>query len=281
MKNLKKLSVAIVALAMCALLGISVWAANWLDVTYTATFDNKSTLCVTGAEQTATLTVKTSSAVKMDSITAQLTSDLEIISVTFGSLTGAEWDTETGMIMWYSADAENVTTDTLAVVTVKVPATVAAGSYKVDFEIIDISSDYGTVWETGATVSATLTVAEHSYTASYTDNGDGTHTANYVCANDQTHTKIDDPVSHDFTNGDCVCGSAKPATGLKGDVDLDGDVDSDDLTLLARHVGGIEYITDATALANADVIEDGTINSDDLTKHARYVGGIITDWSQD
>ena len=66
-----------------------------------------------------------------------------------------------------------------------------------------------------------------------------------------------------------------------GDLNLDGAVDSDDLTLLARHVGGIEPVEDAQALANCDVNGDGQINSDDLTRHARYVGGIITDWDDE
>ena len=93
--------------------------------------------------------------------------------------------------------------------------------------------------------------------------------------------QVGEKVNHDFTNGDCICGTEKPAaTGLKGDLNGDGEVNSADLTLLARHVGGIEYITDSALLANADVNGDGEVNSADLTKHARYVGGIITDWSQ-
>lgn len=127
----------------------------------------------------------------------------------------------------------------------------------------------------------------HAYPAtpsSYTDNGDGTHTANYVCGNDANHIEKKNPVSHTYDQaGDkCVCGAVKPVTTVvKGDIDLDGDVDSDDLTLLARHVGGIEVITDTAVLANANVNGDGGVDSDDLTKHARYVGGIITDWSQE
>lgn len=83
-----------------------------------------------------------------------------------------------------------------------------------------------------------------------------------------------------------VCSATKdeiiPAlTHLPGDIDLDGDVDSYDLTTLARHVGGIEYITDTEALTNADVNNDGDIDAYDLTKHARYVGGIITNWDQE
>lgn len=69
------------------------------------------------------------------------------------------------------------------------------------------------------------------------------------------------------------------ATGLLGDLNLDGLVNSDDLTLLARHVGKIEFLS-GQALANADVNGDGEVDSDDLTKHARYVGKIISDWSQ-
>ncbi len=68
--------------------------------------------------------------------------------------------------------------------------------------------------------------------------------------------------------------------GLKGDLDLNGSVNSNDLTLLARHVAGIETVT-GTALKNSDVTGDGTVNSEDLTKHARYVAGIITSWDQE
>ena len=76
----------------------------------------------------------------------------------------------------------------------------------------------------------------------------------------------------------CVYQVAEAAAAL-GDLNLDGEVDSDDLTLLARHVAGIERVTGA-ALANADVTGDGEVNSDDLTRHARYVAGIITGWEQ-
>ena len=63
--------------------------------------------------------------------------------------------------------------------------------------------------------------------------------------------------------------------GLKGDVDLDGIVGPTDLTTLARHVAEIEFVTDATALENAEVTGDDVIGPDDLTKLARYVAEII------
>ena len=272
MKNLKKLSVAIVALAMCALLGISVWAANTLDVSYTATLDNEK-LCVSEAVQEATMTVKVSSKVDMDSFTAQLIvpEGLTVKTVTFGDLTNAIYDETENMIMWWSDKAEDVNNDLLAVVTVEVPAN-AKGTYEIGFEIIDISSGYGNVWETGASVTATLTVADHEWNEpTYSDTEGETHTANYTCKNNANHTKSDAPVAHDFTNGDCVCGAKKPATGLKGDVDLDGDVDMDDVVALMSHVLMDVIITDPTSLSNGEVTNDTTLNMDDVVKLMRYV----------
>ena len=59
-----------------------------------------------------------------------------------------------------------------------------------------------------------------------------------------------------------------------GDTDGDGEISASDLTKLARHVGGIETITDAALLANADIDGDGEVGAADLTKLARFVGGI-------
>lgn len=64
---------------------------------------------------------------------------------------------------------------------------------------------------------------------------------------------------------------------LIGDTNLDGNVDSEDLTILARHVAGIELVT-ATAFVNADVNGDGEVDAEDLTLHARYIAGIIDEW---
>ena len=74
-------------------------------------------------------------------------------------------------------------------------------------------------------------------------------------------------------NGGKITVKEKP-TALYGDVNLDGAIDAKDLTLLARHVAKIEYITDPQALVNADINKDGGISSEDLTKLARHVAKI-------
>lgn len=70
-----------------------------------------------------------------------------------------------------------------------------------------------------------------------------------------------------------------PASDVKiGDVDNDGAVAASDLTVLARHVGGIETITDAKAVEAADTDKSGAIDASDLTKLARVVAQIDTDF---
>lgn len=271
MKNFKKLSVAIVALAMCALLSVSVWAANSSGVSYTADFDDAK-LCITGVEQTATLTININKEVEMDSVTAQVKSDLEISDITFEAFTDVSWNKETGMIIaWNPLDAANVSTDVLAVLTLKVPADVKAGTYKVTFDIQEISKDYGTPWEDGEILEATLTVAEH-----------------------------------DFTNGDCECGAKKPVTDIsviyKGaDLETAYTVEGSVVTVtysLACKVGywnetegkyvaltatkvsdntysftAPEGVAEVLLVVKGDVSSDGKVNNTDVTQaKAIYLG---------
>jgi len=61
---------------------------------------------------------------------------------------------------------------------------------------------------------------------------------------------------------------------LKGDTNGDGLIGAEDITVLARHVGGIEFITNGVLLLNGDMDNSGGTGSDDLTALARIVGRI-------
>lgn len=61
---------------------------------------------------------------------------------------------------------------------------------------------------------------------------------------------------------------------VKGDVTGDGQVTSEDLTALARHIAKIELLPEEM-LKSADVDGSGDVNSEDLTVLARYIAKII------
>lgn len=65
------------------------------------------------------------------------------------------------------------------------------------------------------------------------------------------------------------------ATGMKGDVNLDGKVDMTDAIRLLRHTLGIEVITDSTALVNGEVTGNTSLDMQDCIKILRYYLGII------
>ena len=70
-----------------------------------------------------------------------------------------------------------------------------------------------------------------------------------------------------------------PVTGMKGDVDLDEDVDMNDAIALLRHTLGIEVITDTVSLSNGEVTGNESLDMQDCIKILRYSLGIITSWN--
>ena len=79
------------------------------------------------------------------------------------------------------------------------------------------------------------------------------------------------PIQTDVNIGMNPSGS----TNLLGDVNGDRNVNSYDLTALAKHMAKIAIITDNQLLKNADTNQDGTVTANDLTHLAKYVAKII------
>lgn len=168
MNNFKKFLTLVFALTMCLLASIPVFAQNDLGVSYTATLD-QSTLEVSENDQTVVLTVKADRMVSLDAITAQakVPAGLKLAGLSNSTLnfTNQHINISNGMISWYwgyDDGNDNATADHIATVTYTVPANTSAGTYEIEFDIIMLSSDWGTQWEFGETVTATLTITEAS-----------------------------------------------------------------------------------------------------------------------
>lgn len=124
------------------------------------------------------------------------------------------------------------------------------------------------LWEVGATEASYSTVAVGS-NPSYSISGvvAGTYMLRISKAGHVTREYTVVISDEDVTQDAKIC--------PKGDMNLDGEVNADDLTVLARHVAKIEGLTDDYALLSADVDNNGSLSADDLTKLARYVAKII------
>lgn len=253
------------------------------------------------ADQTVTIMLNTPTCYNIEGVWSTTASgktnsiSLKGLNATF---TNADvLDVSTGEVIWIDYTFDAPVEGDIMTATYTIPANTPAGEYTVTFtRDVFTGADY-TPDNEDVVYTATIKVTRH--TCSDVAN-DGDHICDDpLCAKtgvtECSHgsygkdavdhwsicAECGAPISgsfsaHDFTNGDCVCG-AKPL----GDVNQDGKMDADDLTLLARHVSGIQVITDETALVNADVNEDGKIDAEDLTKLAQCINGLITKWKED
>lgn len=187
--------------------------------------------------------------------------------------------------------------------TYTVAANTASGTYKIAFAKTVYAGADAEPDETSEMLEIAIEVVGHTCTFHHyesdidshwqicacgktIDNTDWDHTHDTYGKDDTQHWSIcvcgaivpDTTAPHDFTKGDCVCGAKKPATGLKGDVNLDGEITMEDAVALLRHVLNDLIITDATALSNGEVTGDTSLTMEDAVKIMRYALHDITSW---
>lgn len=162
-------------LCVCLCLGMvspafAAGESNTLGVSFRASLDRQE-LTVSDQAQTVVLHIAASSPVTVDGIgfTTVMPGDFTVQSVTSEDLTYATSDFANGIFGWTSSDSENVTGVTsIAVVTFTVPANTPAGTYTVGIEKLELTRDYGEIWEKGASASATLEIVDQTSAAGYT-----------------------------------------------------------------------------------------------------------------
>lgn len=245
-KYIKRFTAFILGLALCMGTIFTVSAENennMLGVTFTAQLDT-ATIQASDRDQTVVMRIIASSAVDVDGIGFTVTKDdaLTISGITGGDALGAydsgATNIEKGKAAWGSADSENVTGVTeLAVVTFTVPANTETGPYEVGFTDLELTKDWGTVWEDAASATTTLTITAAEEIEGYTA---GISSANItVEKGNEVSIKVSaDHVSQDVFNADEVeisydsdkLSFDRDASGLS-DVDVTNDAESGKLKI--------------------------------------------------
>lgn len=183
-----------------------------------------------------------------------------------------------GEMMWVNGHINSPVTLPQGYVFMTATYTVAAntpsGMYKIGFAKTVYAGTDAEPDETSETLEIVIEVVGHTCTFAKYEFDEDSHWQVCECGKMIDNTDWD----HDFTNGDCVCGAKKPATGLKGDVNLDGEITMEDAVALLRHVLNDLIITDATALSNGEVTGDTSLTMEDAVKIMRYALHDITSW---
>ncbi len=170
--NLKRLLAFFLCVSLCVNAALSANAANENNsqgVVFSASLD-KPTLYVSNTDQEVTMTVSTNKAVTVDGIGGTFVWDKALAVKSIGgaderiNFESGDYnivDSAKAILTWSASDSENIAdVKNIAKVTFTVPANTPAGTYKVGMEAMELTSDYGDIWENEATVTATLTIAE-------------------------------------------------------------------------------------------------------------------------
>lgn len=171
MKTLRKLLSLVLCLSLCLSLAVPAMAAgenNEKGVTFSVSLDQAS-IKESTADQTVTMILTANQPITMDGLGFTVTWDnpLQLTAVNENvdnfSFPASSTNLEKAIVGGKSEDAENISDVTeLAVITFTVPANTQIGTYNVGVESIELTADYGEIWENAASASTTLTVDSNS-----------------------------------------------------------------------------------------------------------------------
>ncbi len=177
-------------------------AANTKGVTFEAKLD-KSTIDVSTEDQVVTVTVNASKEITWDGIgfKAFYDSPLKLTNITNKEVTLTAGDIQVSLgsgdngAGYQTADGENSTITNICVLHFTVPANTPAGTYNLGVQKLEITSDYGEIWENSATAMTTLTIKDSGSTpppAEITYKATASKSVFDVSTSDQTLTVVVD-----------------------------------------------------------------------------------------
>lgn len=161
LKSMLSLMICVCMIISAAVPAIAAGENNTAGITFTASLD-KPSIPVSEEAQTVSMAVDANTAFAVDGVgfTVSVPDGFIVTSVTSNDLTYTSSDFANGIFGWTSADSENVSGVTnLAIVTFTVPANTPAGTYTVGINSIELTKDYGEVWENSASAFATLQIS--------------------------------------------------------------------------------------------------------------------------
>lgn len=177
MKNkVQRAASLLLAMILAVAFSMPTFAANEtnnLGITYMATLGN-ATLTASDQDQTFQMILKANKEITLGSMQAEITKDspIELTKIEGGegiSISASDYNMDIGKVSWTTEDAENLSGITeLLKVTFKVPAGTKAGSYNVGVKGLELTKDYGTIWEKSASATATLTITDNTVSSGYT-----------------------------------------------------------------------------------------------------------------
>lgn len=184
----------LLCLSLCFSLCLPVTAlgeSNTLGVFFSVSLD-KTTIESSDADQTVVMTLSASAPIVLDSFgfTVTASAPLAFSGVTNNleklPLSNADASFSDGIVGTTSTDMENVPNVTeLAKISFTVPANTPGGTYTVGIIDLELTKDYGDIWESGASASTTLTITDANA-------GAGSYTAELVV--DQTEATVGETV---------------------------------------------------------------------------------------